>query len=101
MPKISGRRPGTISTPKPPPARPPKPAAIPTTGGPRDAGAAWATFLDSRGGVVTGARIQGLSSPMMNGAGRVVFPWDKPGDTIPFELTVEVNGDRSKVRPEL
>lgn len=53
------------------------------------------------GAAQEGARIESLSSPMMNAGGRVVFPWDKPGDKIPFELTVRVDGDPSKVKADL
>ncbi|MGC4113159.1 MAG: alpha-amylase family glycosyl hydrolase [Myxococcales bacterium] len=53
------------------------------------------------GAAQQGARIESLSSPMMNAGGRVVFPWDKPGDKIPFELTVRVDGDPSKVKADL
>lgn len=46
--------------------------------------------------------IVGLSSPQMLSSGRVVFPWDKPGDALTFELTVKVpGGDDSKVKAEL
>ncbi len=47
------------------------------------------------------AKVLSLTSPTMNAGGRVVFPWDKPGDKIPFEITVQVDGDRSKVKAEL
>jgi hypothetical protein len=53
------------------------------------------------GAAQEGARIERLSSPTMNAAGRVVFGWDKPGDAIPFELTVRVDGDPSRVKADL
>lgn len=52
-------------------------------------------------GVELGGARFGLWSPMQNVAGRVVFPWDKPGDTIPFEFTLEVRGNPSKLRVDL
>ncbi len=103
MPRVTG---GRGNGPVVPPTRPAGPVNVPAPRGPADgfrprgASAAWATFTDDRG-ITTGARISGFSSPLTNSAGRVVFPWDKPGDAIAFELTVEVNGDRSKVRPEV
>ena len=108
VPKVIGTRPKPhVTTPRPAkPSAPPAKPLSPSTGGPGDGldtggtDRAWATFRDA-GGQVTGARIQSFSSPMQNAGGRVVFDWDKPGDTIPFEMTVEVNGDRSKVRPEV
>jgi hypothetical protein len=79
---------------------PHNPLPSPSSGG-APAGSTAARFNLSRALPGEGTRLLGFSSPMMNPAGRVVFPWDKPGDTIPLELTVEVTGDRSRVRAEV
>ncbi|MBN2358993.1 MAG: hypothetical protein JXR83_06040 [Deltaproteobacteria bacterium] len=47
------------------------------------------------------ARITGLRTPCLTSTGLVDFQWDKKGDKIPFELTVEVVGDPAKVKAEL
>lgn len=60
--------------------------------------AAWNSFADQNR---TEARITGLSTPCMLSTGLVDFQWDKKGDQIPFELTVEVVGDPNKVKAEL
>lgn len=59
----------------------------------------WNRFADS--GTPLKAEIKEFSTPNMNDAGFVGFPWDAPGDTIPFELTVDVQGDPNKVRAQL
>ncbi|MBI5543211.1 MAG: hypothetical protein HY901_04945, partial [Deltaproteobacteria bacterium] len=59
----------------------------------------WQSF--SGNGPAPQARILGFSSPMQNAAQRVVFPWERPGDPIGFEMTVEVQGDPTKVKAEL
>lgn len=49
----------------------------------------------------TGPQILGFSTPMQNSVGRVTFPWENPGDVIPFELTVRVKGDPNQARAHL
>lgn len=49
----------------------------------------------------SGPQILKFSTPMQNSVGRVTFPWDKPGDAIPFELTVRVDGDPAKAKAHL
>jgi glycosidase len=101
------------TTPKAPKA-PKAPAALttpvlsrPADGGPADSvdtmstTKTWAGFVGDADGGGVNAKIQSLSTPMANSAGRVVFPWDKPGDAIPFEMTVQVSGDPSKVKADL
>jgi hypothetical protein len=55
----------------------------------------------SRAAARTEARITGLSSPCTTSTGLIDFAWDRSGDAIPFELTVEVDGDPKKVKAEL
>ncbi|MEW5848325.1 MAG: alpha-amylase family glycosyl hydrolase [Myxococcota bacterium] len=75
------------STPRPPPP--------PTT----TSNAGWRNFTD--GTPRPEARIHGLHTPLMNASGLVDFEWEKPGDSIPFEMTVEVRGDPNAVRAEV
>jgi hypothetical protein len=66
------------------------------------ANGAWGAFCGAGAtGATPGAKVESFSSPQMNPDGRVVLPWDKPGDKIAFEMTVEVSGDRSQIRPEV
>lgn len=81
-------------TPRPP--APPKPRDVVEV--PGAVKSDWAGFC---GDGPVNVKIQKLTSPTQNSAGRVVFNWDKKGDRIPFELTVRVDGDASKVRAEL
>ncbi|MFH1462905.1 MAG: alpha-amylase family glycosyl hydrolase, partial [Pseudomonadota bacterium] len=46
-------------------------------------------------------RHPGFGSPLQNAAGRVVFPWDGPGDAMPFELTVPCPGDPAQLVAEV
>jgi hypothetical protein len=70
------------------------------TSGPSSAnGANWRAFTASSAPIP--ARITGFGTPMMDGAGTVRFAWHKKGDTIPFEMTVEVQGDPAKARAEV
>src|SRR5688500_6858452 len=79
------------------PAGTPQPAPAP--GGSAMDGAQWRSFADA--GARPEARVAGFRTPLMNASGLVDFEWEKPGDSIPFELTAEVNGDARAVRAEV
>ncbi len=67
-----------------------QPAAI------HDAG--WAQFT---GGPQPKADILSFGSTHTDAGGHLNIAWDKPGDTVRFEMKVRVQGDMKKVRPEL
>jgi hypothetical protein len=88
--------------PQPPPFTPPAgwaPAhapgrASPQTPGPITANdASWRRFNAST--VVPRARMTSFSTPAMNSAGLVDVEWDKPGDTLRFEMTLEIEHGRA------
>lgn len=93
------RRPGAAAETTPTPAAPaapgePTPAEVSDAGG-----AAWRDF--NAGSAAPKARITGFSSPLVNASGLLDFEWEKPGDKIPFELTIDVEGAADQVTAEV
>jgi hypothetical protein len=62
--------------------------------------ASWRTFNASA--LTPRARMTSFSTPAMNSAGLVDFEWDRPGDTLRFEMTLAIEqGRAADVQAEL